>query len=634
MKYITGRALPYDFSDTLRTLAQGDRPFVLLETGLVRGIDFKSYLFENPIEELIIETEDDIQDFFQSAQDFIENGLYLAGWFSYELGYLLEDKLKRFFPKKSLRYPLAWLGVFKQPKVFEHSEKGPWSVSSVKDLKDEISSLEIDTALGEYVESITKIKEFIRSGDTYQVNYTVRGRFSYSGDPIDLYENLRVKQPVPYGGVIRWKDLWILTLSPELFFRIEDGKISSKPMKGTVRRGMTLEEDDDLASWLMNDEKNRAENVMIVDLLRNDIGRVCEIGSVSVPKLFEVERYDTLFQMTSTVMGNLDKKAGLLDIFKAIFPCGSVTGAPKIRTMEIIGELEKSPRGVYCGAIGFMGPGPKAVFNVAIRTLTLQKNIGEIGIGSGVTMDSDPEGEYDETLLKMAFLKNSFEDFSIFETMRLDQDGSIFLLKEHLDRMENSAFYFGFPFDRQEILKRIEGEIQSILPISNSLILKCELKRTGEIRFSTRPLEHQLDQIRVCISDVRIDPKNRFLYHKTTKRDLYDRELKRARERGFWDCIFINESGEVTEGAVTNVFVEKDDSLITPPISAGLLAGILRGKLIEEGRARVGRLTLHDLKNFPVYLGNSVRGLLRAFIPDHAARKFAEDARQRAYRRT
>ncbi len=621
MEYVGGRRHPESFYNLLKESSITSSPFVLLEASLVREDQYSSLFFQGPVEELVLEEPDEWGGFFDSINSYLARGFWLAGWFSYEVGYLLEKRFRSCLDTKLPKYPLAWLGVFEGVKRYVHEKSGPSApVMVTKEDIGEISGLHLKTDEGEYKRAIERIKEYIRAGDTYQVNYTIRGAFDFNGDPVDLYEALRASQPVPYGGVIRRGNLWILSLSPELFFRIDGGRIVSRPMKGTVRRGRHLVEDVQLARWLKNDEKNRAENVMIVDLIRNDLGRLSRPGSVRVPRLFEVERYETLFQMTSTVEGELKWDKGLFDVkevFRAIFPCGSVTGAPKIRTMEIIGELEQHPRGVYCGAIGFMHR-DQAQFNVAIRTLTLMDGTGEIGIGSGVTMDSDPLGEYRESVLKMQFVRERFEDFYLIETMRVDPDGKVYLLDEHMERLEKSALYFDFFFDKERVLSAIEEAIRAShwgQDLEAPFILRLSLYRDGTVEFRKRAMpDHQEGPVPITLSTIRMDPNERFLYHKTSRRTLFDQELESARKNGFYEAVFLNTSGELTQGTITNIFLERGGTLLTPPLDAGLLPGTLRAHLLKEGRAQESPLVLDDLGSGQLYIGNSVRGLIRARI--------------------
>jgi len=390
-------------------------------------------------------------------------------------------------------------------------------------------------------------------------------------------------------------------------------------MKGTAPRGRTTREDREIAEWLHNDAKNRSENVMIVDLVRNDLGRVAQTGSVRVEELFSVERYPTLWQMTSTVSAELRPGVGFHDIFRALFPCGSITGAPKVRAMQLIAELETAPRGVYTGAIGFFSP-RQTVFNVAIRTLELDGARGTMGVGSGVVIDSDPAQEFRECLLKAEFLTRSSADLpeqsSLIETMRWD--GGYPLIELHLDRLEDSAEYFDFPCERAVVKAALAAHAQAFAdgtPRKVRLVLAGDGRlqithealppRAGEQRFG-----------RVRIAEQRTDPADRMLYHKTTHRPLYARAFEQATRDGFDDVLFFNLRGEVTEGAISNVFVEKNGRWFTPPVECGLLPGVYRRHLLEtrpEIDERV--LSLEDLRLADaIYLANAVRGLRRVEI--------------------
>ncbi len=388
--------------------------FVFLETSRFSDENRRCLLFKKPLRILAAYGPGDTKWLYQEIERELAGGHYLAGWWSYEWGYALEGRLGHLLERHRPSMPLVWLGVFNPPIIWD-ADVLPSKPGFLTDdagnnpgnptcTRGKHTQLELDVTPGEFIHAVNSIKKYISNGETYQVNYTVRGRFRYPGDPVRLYTELGRKQAVSYAGLIHNQGFWILSLSPELFFRREGNRIWSKPMKGTIRRGKDPLEDVQLATHLANDPKNRAENVMIVDLLRNDLGRLCRHGSVRVPNLFKVERYETLFQMISRVDGILRRGLSWKDVFKALFPCGSITGAPKIRTMEIIAEIEASPRGVYTGAIGFIAPDNEAVFNVAIRTLTITNGTGELGIGSGITIDSDPEDEFEETLLKAKFL--------------------------------------------------------------------------------------------------------------------------------------------------------------------------------------------------------------------------------------
>jgi para-aminobenzoate synthetase/4-amino-4-deoxychorismate lyase len=465
----------------------------------------------------------------------------------------------------------------------------------------------LEIARDEYCAKVEAIQNYIASGDTYQVNYTTKALFEYSGTPAALYAALQTRQRVPYAAFINAGEQRILSFSPELFFRLQDGRITTRPMKGTAPRGRTLAEDEQIKNRLRDDPKNRSENVMIVDLLRNDIGKIAQIGSVHVDELFAVEKYETLFQMTSTVSGTLRRGTTLCGIFQAIFPSGSVTGAPKCRTMQIIQELEGAARGVYTGAIGYFSPNGDAVFSVPIRTIVLEGNSGEVGVGSGIVADSVPAEEYEECLLKMAFLTCSQSDFQLLESLRWD--GQYHFLRQHLDRLKSSAEYFDIPFGESQVVSALEQN-QSHLRVGCTYKVRLLLDAAGEASIENAPLDVQREGGTVMLSPVRSSSLNKFLYHKTTHRELYERLYADARRQGHADAVFLNERGEVTEGARNNVFVELAGKLCTPPVECGLLPGVYRQHILEsEPRAPESVLTLEDLKSADaIYLCNSVRG--------------------------
>jgi len=392
-----------------KVITQSDN-FVFLDTARQLADERCSYLFSQPVDIITGSGPEDVRPVHDKIRQALQAGMYVAGWWSYEWGYALIPKLNHLLQVHRPDYPLVWLGVYRKPLVREKPltlENSCSSATSTESADFQPGPLGLDTTGREFINAVTRVQDYIRAGDTYQVNYTVRSRFSYTGSPFELYRRLRSEQAVSYGAVIKAFDRYVLSLSPELFFHRKDNRIWSKPMKGTAARGKTPEEDSKQARFLENDIKNRAENVMIVDLLRNDLGRIARTGSVTVPRLFHVEKYATLFQMISRIEAELRCGITWQEIFQALFPCGSITGAPKIRTMEIISELETSPRGIYTGSIGFIAPDNHAVLNVAIRTLVLDGSRGEMGIGSGITIGSDPEAEYEETRLKLKFLEQA-----------------------------------------------------------------------------------------------------------------------------------------------------------------------------------------------------------------------------------
>jgi para-aminobenzoate synthetase/4-amino-4-deoxychorismate lyase len=613
--YLTGTLYPIDAAHILRGL-EGDDCFVFLETARVTETERASYLFRRPRRILTANHPKDVKPLHRSMEEALQSGCYLAGWWTYEWGYALEPKLHRLLETRRPEGPLVWLGVFDRPSIWHHRIDAPSvALGSLPDIREVLGPLELDTDEDRYLRAIERIKDYIARGETYQVNYTIRGKFRYTGDPVDLYLALRARQAVSYAALLRCGSRWICSLSPELFLRLERGKIVSRPMKGTLRRGRTVEEDLKLARFLSGDPKNRAENVMIVDLLRNDIGRISVNGTVKVPELFTVERYETLFQMTSTVEGDIAPGTTWEDMFRAAFPCGSVTGAPKIHTMEIISELEGSPRGIYTGSVGFIAPDGRAVLNVAIRTVDLNGEAAELGIGGGVTADSIPGSEYEECRLKARFLARPLEEFSLVETIRWDPEaGAGFsLLDRHMRRISQSAHYFSFSLDLEVLraeLARLSKELaRAKLPQRVRLLVH----RDGSFDLTSSPLAPREGEVEAGLSPVQTNSGDIFLYHKTTYRPTYTKEYQRAVSAGLFDCVFVNERGELTEGAISNIFLDLGEGLVTPPVSCGLLDGTLRQELLCRGEASERTLYPRDLENAEAfYLGNSVRGLVKA----------------------
>jgi para-aminobenzoate synthetase/4-amino-4-deoxychorismate lyase len=588
-------------------------------------------LFLNPLRICAAHTPDDIAELFAEIERAVAAGHKAAGYFSYECGNCFE-------PKASLRplpagEPLAWFGIYERSYRFDHStgtfEDGePAQLSHFRDVLQanaEDSGVEAEFALTkqEYAQRIQEIHEWIRAGDVYQLNFTAPYRVKVRGSMAALYAMLRARQPVEYGAFLHTQQgEHILSLSPELFFRIDeyDGerRITTKPMKGTAARGRTTQEDRERAEWLRNDPKNRAENLMIVDLLRNDLGRLAKFGTVQTDNMFAVERYSTLWQMTSTVSGDLRPDAKFGDIFRALFPCGSVTGAPKIRAMQLLAELEEQPRGVYTGAIGFFSP-QRTVFNVAIRTLKMRSDEGTMGVGSGIVIDSVAADEYSECRLKAEFLhpvqQRSAPDAELNDRFMLIEamlwDGAYPLLDLHLARLEDSADNFGFPCDRAQVKSVLEDYTRTFsanAPHKVRLLLDAD----GALHIASEIIAGAANGPgRVCIAAERTNSSDKWLYHKTTQRALYAQAHKQAAEKGFDDALFLNERDEVTEGAISNVFIEKAGRLFTPPIESGVLPGVYRRHLLQTRPDIEERVvTMNDLRNADaVYICNAVRGL-------------------------
>lgn len=586
---------------------------VLLETWCFDVRNHRRLLFRDPIRVLSTSKLDEIPDIFRQVEEALAVGFYVAGFLSYECGYHFQP-----FGRVELadsKLPLIWFGVYRSPIIDDQLARKDLDSSisprneGAHGLTATRSSLTISA--DDYCARVRRIKEYIEAGDTYQVNFTDSVQTQTTSLAADIFADLSRSQPAPYRAFLNVANHQILSFSPELFFRIECGRIVTRPMKGTAARGLDTDEDVEAAKWLQNDEKNRAEHVMIVDLLRNDLGRICTMGSVHVDDIFTVEKYRTLFQMTSTVSGTLRPNLSYLEIFKSMFPSGSITGAPKIRTMQIIRELEQRPRGVYTGAIGFIAPDHSCIFNVAIRTLVLKDGQARMGVGSGIVADSIPSDEYRECLLKASFLHRPYLEFQLIETILWDHHFTF--LSMHLDRMQSSAAYFEFPFDDSAITFALNEQEDGFVAGMHYRV-RLLLDSKGRIAVRTTPYVPDQTTGRVRISSERTSSQDVFLRHKTTRRDQYDRLYQEARANGFDEIFFLNEKEEVTEGAVSNIFIQRGGKLLTPPLRSGILPGVFRRHILEtcdnvEERA----LSFSDLETADgVFFCNSVRGLLQA----------------------
>ncbi|MGK2922844.1 MAG: aminodeoxychorismate synthase component I [Methyloceanibacter sp.] len=590
-----------------------DLPYVLLDDSLTAG--GRSLLFTAPQEIVCVSEPGGIEAALQKISDGLARGLHAAGYFAYELGYCLEPKLRGLLPE-GRDTPLFWIGLFKEPQPLNDDETRRWLETHGGAEHAKISNLRLSWTREQYGSAFKSVKDYITAGDVYQINLTQKFFFDFDGDAAALYAALRRKQRVAYGALIATPELSVLSLSPELFFRREGQHMSTRPMKGTAPRGRTPREDARLKTWLAMDEKQRAENLMIVDLLRNDLARVSRIGSVEVTDLFTVETYRSVHQMTSGITAELRSDMGLGDMLHALFPCGSVTGAPKVRAMEIIRELEGGPRGVYTGAIGHIAPSGDCQFNVAIRTVVLDGQSGEMGIGGGIVADSKEDSEYEECLLKAHFLTKVDASFELIETLRYEEGKGYHLLERHLARLQASAQHFGYPFSRAAVLAALNEEASRIT--AQVALVRLLLGEEGAITVSAREIELPTKDTvwRFVISDQRVDEKDPLFYHKTTRRQFYDAEMERQKAlTGCDEVVFLNTRGELTEGTRTTLFVEQDGRLFTPALACGLLPGTLREELLDLPRAAASEavLTPADLARADrIYLGNSVRGLVRA----------------------
>jgi para-aminobenzoate synthetase/4-amino-4-deoxychorismate lyase len=593
-------------------------PFILLDDSLSpagSGGPGRSLLCEAPERVVAAYEPGEVDGALAAITEGLGQGLHAAGFFAYELGYCLEPKLHALLPQDR-RQPLICMGLFRAPRRLDEAATRAWLDAHGGLERSIISGLRLSWTREQYTRTFAEVQDYIAAGDVYQINLTLKYLFDFAGDPVALYAALRRKQRVEYGALIGTPDFHVLSLSPELFFRREGRRVFARPMKGTAPRGRTPREDSRLKTWLTVDEKQRAENLMIVDLLRNDLGRIAKIGSVEVTDLFTVETYRTVHQMTSGITAELRGDMGLNDMLDALFPCGSVTGAPKVRAMEIIRELEALPRGVYTGAIGHIAPNGDAQFNVAIRTLYIDEQGAEMGIGSGIVSDSKADAEFEECLLKGQFLTKVEAPFELIETMRWERGLGIYLLERHLTRLHSSAAHFGYPFDRDKVLAALDAEIAKL--DGDVHMLRLLLAEDGALTLSSTRIELPAKGTvwRFAISDQRVDEKDPLFFHKTTRRQFYDREMERQKAlTGCDEVVFLNKKGELTEGTRTNLFIELDGRLFTPALTCGLLPGTLREELIDLPRAHASEavLNLADLARAErIYLGNSVRGLVKA----------------------
>ncbi|WP_103028830.1 aminodeoxychorismate synthase component I [Salinibacter altiplanensis] len=591
---------------------------VLLDSARPDAENPWSWAFTAPKRVLTASTAAEVGTLVETLQAETARGHYVAGHLSYEAGYPFVDLD---IPERAER-PLAWFGVYDAPHRLAPADVA--AGLSTLGTSPAVDDVRLDTTETAYVDDVRTVRRHIGRGNVYQINYTAPLRFRVEGDPRGLYRRLRARQRVPYAAYLHCGDRQLLSLSPELFFRRDGDRLMTRPMKGTIRRGRTRTEDQALQDELAADPKNRAENLMIVDLLRNDLSVCCQPGSVTVPSLYETEPYQSVTQMTSTVEGRLRDDAGLAAVLRALFPCGSITGAPKRRAMRIIRELEAAPRGVYCGAIGMAGPDDTAVFNVAIRTAVLDGAEGTMGIGSGIVWDSTPAAEYEECVLKGTFLtqgrsaqsdptSSPDEDLKLIETMRAEE-GRILRLDRHVARLARSADYFSFPFDEARFRRRVDRAVAQAEE-GDALKVRATLDRWGRGDVETTPLRGSIDEPwRVTVADEQVDAADPFFYHKTTRRGTYERALTAARDDGFDEAILLNQAGHVTEGTYSNVFVRRGDALWTPPVDAGLLAGVYRDSVLETRPEAVERpLGLEDLRAADaLYCCNAVRGWCEA----------------------
>ncbi len=553
----------------------------------------------------IIETRrlDEVMPALRRVEHMVEsNGLHAAGFVSYEAAPAFDGALT---VRGDLEFPLLWFGLF--PAVETINLPSP--TTRVPGGCD--TPWQASVAAEDYARVVALLREAIAAGETYQVNYTFRLGQQAIGDPWDLFQSLIAGQHPPYAAFVETDSYAICSASPELFFDLHGQRICSRPMKGTIARGRWYDEDTARGLELAASEKNRAENAMIVDMMRNDLGRIARVGSVQVGDLFRVERYPTLWQMTSRV--SAETTAGLAEIFAALFPCASVTGAPKANTMRIIARHETEPRRIYTGSIGWIAPGRRAQFNVAIRTVLIDKarREAEYGVGGGVVWDSTPAGEYDECLLKAKILTTAPAEFSLLESLLWTPEGRYSCLNEHLRRLRESAEYFGFPPCDEAAAAEL-ASLAARLPAAPHKV-RLLVARDGKISSQSQPIgEGELaEPVRLELAARPIDAADVFLYHKTTRREVYSAAAAACREGD--DVLLYNERGEVTETTRGNIVLRRGDELWTPPVSCGLLPGTFRARLLTEGKIRERVVPLEMLSDCDeMFFINSVRHWRRA----------------------
>jgi para-aminobenzoate synthetase/4-amino-4-deoxychorismate lyase len=559
-----------------------------------------------------------------AMQAALQRGLYAVPVFTYELGAQLMG-----IPAQAPNEPLAQVLLFSTCARLDAGAVQAWLAARTTDTGPVgIAAVRASVDAAAFTADIDAIRTLIAAGDTYQVNYTYRLRFDAFGSVFALYARLRARQPVPYGALIGLPDGGaLLSFSPELFVRLDGATLTARPMKGTAPASDDADENARRAAALAADPKNRAENLMIVDLLRNDLGRIAQTGSVTVPKLFDVQRFGAVLQMTTTVQAALRPDVTLGALFAALYPCGSITGAPKRRTMEIISALESAPRGVYTGAIGWFDPIPpgRAVgdfcLSVPIRTLALAPALdgvrrGELGVGAGIVHDSEAASEFEECQLKARFLSGLPNDFELFETLRADSEDGYRHLALHLARLLASSEYFGFPCDIDQARALLE-QTRIGLAAGQRHRVRLALGANGAWTVQSAPITPLREPVRVILAREATDSTNRFLRHKTSVRSVYDAAWRAAEAQGAFDALFFNERGELTEGGRSNVFVRLDGHWYTPPLACGVLPGVMRAVLLEAPAwaAREKIITLEMLDDVEdIVVCNALRGPLRAVL--------------------
>jgi para-aminobenzoate synthetase / 4-amino-4-deoxychorismate lyase len=598
-------------------------PFALLEDSRAPRAEAASLLFRDAVQHITARDEAGLQHAFEEMESHRRAGRFLCGYVTYEAGYFLAGpKGFRLSKVQARALPLLSFFAFSRCDRLDQDQVSHFLDAAGEGPPCGIHSLELNEGEPQYGSKIERIRRYLQAGDTYQVNYTLKYRFAYEGKPLHLYRALRERQTVPYGAYLHFPEVRAVSRSPELFLRKQGAQLTAQPMKGTARRGATAEEDQSLLQALRSDPKTRSENVMIVDLLRNDIGRLAQPGSVRVRNLFETQTFETVHQMISTVEGTIAAQVPIGEVFRQLFPCGSITGAPKLRTMEIIEELEEEPRGIYTGAIGYLTPSNDFCFSVPIRTVvSTEDSRAELGIGSGILYEADAAEEFSECLLKARFLTGLNEKFQLIESMRFStRQAAPDHLKLHLERLEQSARHFGFTWEKGRILEAVRAATEPVP--EGTYKVRLLLHHDGQATVTLAPLPASSPGPRwLMISPERVNSASVFQYHKTTMRSHYERAFAAASAQGAYDVLFLNERDEAAEAARHNLFIEKAGELLTPPVSAGILNGVQRRILLEDTarKARETPLTLADIAQADrLFLTNSVRGMVEVkLLPAH-----------------
>jgi para-aminobenzoate synthetase/4-amino-4-deoxychorismate lyase len=591
-------------------------PFVLLDDARTEGAA-AARLFVDPVEVLTAHSAAEVPALLSALEAAQGRGLHAAGYLTYEAGKALAPAWRGAVDAEAGAAPLGWFGLFQKVRRID--------ADKVADLLPDPASAWIGkvtprVARADYLAAVEAVLDLIRAGDIYQANLTFRADVSVLGNPLAVHARLRRTARAGYGGVIWTGEQAIVSHSPELFFALRQGQVMARPMKGTAARLDDPEADAAAARELAEDPKQRAENLMIVDLIRNDLSRVAVPGSVAVPDLFRVESFPTIHQLVSDVSARLPEGIGAVDVLRAAFPCGSITGAPKVRAMEIIDELEDGARGLYTGSIGFIEPGGDAAFNVAIRTLLLPQSglrdgppCATLGLGSGIVADSEPAEEWRECLAKGEFVGAAGESFDLIETMFFDPVEGVQRLEGHLARMKASAQMLGFTFDRHGARNSLQS---ATFRLRSAARVRMRLAPSGALAVEVSPLPRLAElPVPVAVRPAPMAADDFRLTHKTSLRAAYDAA---RHESGAAEVVFVDEPGFVTEGSWSNVFVERGGQLLTPPLALGLLPGVLRAELIDKGRAVESHLRLADLES-GFFIGNSLRGLIPARLADAAA---------------